>query len=144
MRRHLEEKYREFIPNSNEGVNKIFSLEEAVKKYIQPGMTLHLMSMHCLPNAQFYEIYRQFWKTKPDFTFICIFIIGPVVMFFHKEMVKKVITTFLGDSHPFPGPNPVYQKLFKEKGVEIENWSVLSLNQRLIAGAMNLGFFPTR
>ncbi|MCK9363615.1 MAG: hypothetical protein M0P74_08460 [Syntrophales bacterium] len=140
----MRDLYSQFTPLSFEGENKVLSLTEAIRRFIRPEMSLHFMSMHWRPNAIIYELFRQFHKKDPKFIFIATFVIGPAVICFHSGMVKKVITTFLGDSHPFPGPNPVYVNLFRDRKLEIENWSVLSLNQRLMAGAMNLGFFPTR
>jgi acyl CoA:acetate/3-ketoacid CoA transferase beta subunit/acyl CoA:acetate/3-ketoacid CoA transferase alpha subunit len=136
--------YKRFFPSDPKRALKVCKLEDAVQKLIQPGMTMHVMSMHCRPNAVFYEIFRQFNNRNPAFTFIVTFMIGPGVILFYKGMVKKVITTFLGDSHPFPGPNRVYLDLLKKNEIQIENWSVLSLNQRLMAAAMGVEFIPTR
>lgn len=140
----MRDRYSQFTLRSCDEESKVLSLPEAIRKFVRPEMSLHLMSMHWRPNAIIYELFRQFHESNPNFTFISTFVIGPAVICFHRGMVKKVITTFLGDSHPFPGPNLTYIDLFKDKNFKIENWSVLSLNQRLMAGAMNFGFFPTR
>ena len=62
----------------------------------------------------------------------------------HGEMVKKVICCFMGDSYPNPTPNPVMQRAYAEGRVEFEEWTMLTLTLRLMAGAMGLPFFPTK
>jgi acyl CoA:acetate/3-ketoacid CoA transferase alpha subunit/acyl CoA:acetate/3-ketoacid CoA transferase beta subunit len=59
-------------------------------------------------------------------------------------LVKKLIFATCADIYPRPYPNPVIQRAFKNKSCELENWSMLSLTQALMAGALNLPFTPTR
>ena len=55
-----------------------------------------------------------------------------------------MLASYLGDSYPFPAPNPLIQKAFAGGKVKFEEWSMLTLTQRLVAGALGLPFFPTR
>ncbi len=66
-----------------------------------------------------------------------------MVLFVHGGLARRIITTFCGDSYPFPGPNRIYQEAFRDKRLEIENWTVLTLPQRLLAGALGVEWMPT-
>lgn len=124
---------------------KVTTLPRAVRELIHPGFVLQVGSGLGYPMALLYEIIRQFWGRNPGFTFI---IYGGsctnLVPFLAGGLVKKVLASYLGDSYPFPAPNPLIQKSFAEGKVEFEEWSMLTLTQRLAAGAMGLPFFPTR
>ena len=62
----------------------------------------------------------------------------------HGGLLRKITTTFLSDSYPSPGPNPVFQKALRVGAVDIQHWSLLAMVQRLKAGAMGVGALPTR
>lgn len=124
---------------------KVVSLSEAISTLVRPGQSLQVGSGAGYPMALLYEIIRQFWGSSPGFTFIGYGgSAGNLVPFLQGSLVKKVISTFLGDPYPFPSPNPLIQKAFAEEKIEFEEWSMLTLTQRLAAGAMGLPFFPTR
>ncbi|NLZ28575.1 MAG: hypothetical protein GX887_06375, partial [Firmicutes bacterium] len=112
---------------------------------VRPGFALQVGCGIGYPMALLYEIVRQFWGSRPGFTFItyggsCT----NLVPFLAGRLVKKVLASYMGDSYPFPAPNPLIQKVFAAGEVELEEWSMLTLTQRLAAGAMGLPFFPTR
>jgi acyl CoA:acetate/3-ketoacid CoA transferase alpha subunit len=124
---------------------KVTTLSGAVRELIRPGFALQIGSGLGYPMALLFEIIRQFWGRDPGFTFItyggsCT----NLVPFLAGGLVKKVLASYLGDSYPFPAPNPLIQKAFAEAKVEFEEWSMLTLTQRLAAGSMGLPFFPTR
>lgn len=127
------------------GGGKVITLPEAVRGLVRPGQSLQIGSGLGYPMALLYEIVRQFWESDPGFTLImyggsCT----NLVPFLAGGMLKKVLASYLGDSYPFPAPNPLIQKAFAEGKVELEEWSMLTLTQRLVAGSMGLPFFPTR
>jgi len=124
--------------------SKAVPLSEAIAKYVRDGMSIHVLGLHCRSHAAIRELYRQFWSRNPGFTIVAGALHGPIMALFHAGMVKKAITAFVGEAYPTMGPNPVYNRIFKRNGVTFENWSFLTLTQRLLAGAMGIGFFPTR
>ncbi len=127
------------------GGGKVTTLDRAVTEWIRPGYSLQIGSGLGYPMALLYEIIRQFWKTRPGFTFIAFGGSSTnLVPFLQGDLVEKVMSTFMGDPYPFPSPNPLIQKAFAEGTVTFEEWSMLTLTQRLAAGAMGLPFFPTR
>jgi acyl CoA:acetate/3-ketoacid CoA transferase alpha subunit len=91
------------------------------------------------------ELARQFWDRKPDFSLIMNMIGGHhALSLVHGGLVKKLIFATCADIYPRPYPNPVIQRVFKNNSCELENWSMLSLTQALMAGALNLPYTPTR
>ena len=52
--------------------NKVTDLRKAIKKYVRPGMTLHISTTHSRPNAAVHEIARQFWGNNPRFTIVSL------------------------------------------------------------------------
>jgi acyl CoA:acetate/3-ketoacid CoA transferase alpha subunit/acyl CoA:acetate/3-ketoacid CoA transferase beta subunit len=126
------------------GPGKVIPLREAIKRYVRPGMKIHMCSASTSCYGLMYELVRQFWGKRPNFTIIAPGFLTPSIPLIHGRLVKKLITSFTGDAHPSPSPNPIIQRAFRERELEIENWSLLSYTLRLKAGAMNVGFLPTR
>ncbi len=123
--------------------NKVMELGEAIDSLVRPGMHLHIGHAYLRPNAAIYEICRRFWGKNPGFTVSSLGFIANMVLLVYGKLVKKLITTFCGDSYPFPGPNRIYQEAYRSGEVEIENWTVLTLPQRLLAGALGVEWMPT-
>ncbi|MBI2328887.1 MAG: hypothetical protein HYU85_04555 [Chloroflexi bacterium] len=141
----MERSLREFAESTfdlplEEGSDKVVSLEEAIGQNVRPGATLFL-SESC--NAASREVLRQFWGSKPGFTLAFIGGGGSVMGMIHGGLVKKVICSGLGGGGS-PGRNAVIQKAYKEKTIEIESWSLFSIPQRLMAGAFDFPFMPTK
>ncbi|MBI5443615.1 MAG: hypothetical protein HY900_20700 [Deltaproteobacteria bacterium] len=109
---------------------------------VRPGMALYAGYG---TNAALAEVLRQYRDTRPEFTLIMPALSVMATNLLHAGLVRKVITSYAGaGSYPGTGPSPVVQRLCRSKSVEIENWSLLSLTQRLMAGAFGLPFLPTR
>jgi len=119
-------------------------LAEAVRRHVRAGMTIHLGTASTPAIAFIYEICRLFRGQNPQFCLITLGLTTVFSLLVHLGLLRKAITTYLGDSYPSPAPNPVFQRAFREGSLEIEHWSLLSLVQRLKAGAMGLPFLPLR
>ncbi len=126
-----------------EGEDKIVSLEEAIARYVNPGAKIHLATTHCCSGAAILEIARQFHGKKPEFTLIMRGIRDTVSILIHMGLIKKVITAFSGNVYPWYSPNPVTQKAYVRKEVELEDWSILTFPLMLMAGALGVGVMPT-
>jgi acyl CoA:acetate/3-ketoacid CoA transferase alpha subunit/acyl CoA:acetate/3-ketoacid CoA transferase beta subunit len=59
-------------------------------------------------------------------------------LFFRGGMVKKVITTYSGNSFPTYTPNPIFRQAYESGEVAVEHWSILTLAQRMEAAARGL------
>ncbi|CAG0948034.1 partial Glutaconate CoA-transferase subunit A, partial [Anaerolineae bacterium] len=126
-------------------MSKVMSLTEAVRQFVRPGMSLHFGGAWAFPGAALYEIIRQFAGRDPQFTLVSS--VGGATAtapFLASGLARRVISTFLGDGYPVPGPNPAIQRAINHGRVAIENWTMLTFAQRLVAGALNLAYIPTR
>ena len=132
-----------FRLEEKEGPDKIIDLREAVRQHVKPKMKLHISSSYYSPNAIINEIIRQFFSQKINIIIIVNGINLNTINFLTCELVSKVITTFHGDVYPVPRPNPAITKFYRKNRERLEEWSLHSLNQRLMAGALGLRFIPT-
>ena len=130
-----------FRLEENEGRDKVISLKEAIQHNVKPGIKLFLGE---LANAATCEIIRQFWGTAPGFTLIAETVSNYGIALIYSGLARKVITSICSNMFPGTHANPIIQAKYREKEIEFENWSVYSLNQRLMAGALGLPFIPTR
>lgn len=128
-----------------EGGSKVTTLAEAVRRHVRPGQVIYAGGGWGLPTALLYEVVRQSWGRDPGFTLV---VAGAgsvnVVPFLRGGLVRRVVSSFAGDGYPHPGPNPVIQEARARGEVEFEDWSLLTLTLRLLAGAMGLPYLPTR
>ncbi len=122
--------------------NKVANLSQAIKANTTPGMTLHI---GLEAGAAARELARTFWGQQPGFTLIMNMIGGHhALSMIHGGLVKKLIFATCADIFPRPYPNPIIQRAYRRKTIELENWSMLSLIQSLQAGALNLPYAVTR
>lgn len=109
-----------------------------LRKLIKPGMYLHFASTMSRPNALINALVRTFYQKDPALTISCTGLHSNANALALSGIVKKAIITFAGDNYPRPSPNRLYKSLLDGDPFEIELWSILSMVQRLIAGAMRL------
>jgi len=125
--------------------SKVMNLDEAVSRFIRPGMVIHAGNGWAFPTSLIYEIVRRFNGTSPGFTLASTtsgsYVLAPLLA---AGLVKKAITSFWGDAYPYPGPNPVIQDAFSSGEVEVEEWTMLTIILRLMAGAMGIPFLTTK
>jgi acyl CoA:acetate/3-ketoacid CoA transferase alpha subunit/acyl CoA:acetate/3-ketoacid CoA transferase beta subunit len=96
-------------------------------------------------NAALREIIRQYWKKTSEFILISSGVTTPdLISFVASGLVKKVITSNCSYIYPAPKPISFLQRMVKEGFLEIESWSLYSLEQRLMAAAQGVGFLPTK
>jgi len=123
---------------------KILELQDAVRKFVRPEMTLHLAGGIGGPSAAICEIIRQYHGTEPKFELVQSTLTGHATNLLHCGLVKKAVFSVCMEIAGSGHPSKVAQRAYKARQVVFENWSLLSLQQRLMAGAMGLGFMPTR
>ena len=114
-----------------------------VKKFVEPGMYLHFAATMSRPNALIYSLVRSFLNKNPQFTISITGMHSSAHALTIGKVVKKLITGFAGDNYPKPVPNRLYSNILNKEPYEVELWSLLSLIQRFIAGAMRLPGFIT-
>jgi len=123
-----------------EGEDKVCSLDEAIRRHVEKGMSIHFAG-RC--GALFYQLVREFWGKNPGFTIINNSIAATMLSLIHGRLAKKIIASFVGNGYPSPGPNPIAQKAYLSGEIEFENWTMLTIPQRLLAGAMGWSVIPT-
>lgn len=144
----MNENLKEFISSTfklkeNEGPDKVVPLSEAIRRYVKPGMVLYIDRES---NAAVREIIRQFYGSPPQFGVLAPISVGGTFIpaLIHSGLVKKLIFTNSSDTYPSPSPNPVISRAFKDKTLEMENWSVLAIELQLMVGALGIGFATTK
>lgn len=134
---------KRFLIAADENEDKRVSLRDAVKEFINPEISLHISSAGTVPYGIGYEIIRHFIGRMPKFRIIALGATNLVQLLCATDLVESLVVSYAGDIYPRPNVSAVFQRAFK-KGIRIENWSILSLISRLVAGAMGLEFLPTR
>jgi acyl CoA:acetate/3-ketoacid CoA transferase alpha subunit/acyl CoA:acetate/3-ketoacid CoA transferase beta subunit len=116
----------------------VTSLEDAIARNVRAGDTVHVMLGHSRWTAGARELARQFWGRDPGFTLVMTSLGALGALFFRGGLVRKVVTTYSGNSFPTYSPNPVFRTAYESGAVEVEHWSILTLSQRLEAAARGL------
>ncbi|MGB5924593.1 MAG: CoA-transferase [Dehalococcoidia bacterium] len=124
-----------------EGEDKVCSLEDAIRTHVKKGMSIGFAGRG---GALINQLIREFWAKNPGFIIINNGITATVLSLIHGRLARKIIASYIGDVYPTPGPNPVAQKAYLSGAVEFENWTMLTIPQRLLAGAMGWRVIPTR
>lgn len=123
---------------------KLLPLKEAVSALVKPGMKVHIAGGMGGAGAAVCEIIRQFYGKNPGFELIQSTVAAHSINLLHCNLVEKMTFTVCVDVSTSGRPSKVMQKKWAAKTIKFENWSLLSLQQRLMAGAMGIPFMPTR
>jgi acyl CoA:acetate/3-ketoacid CoA transferase alpha subunit/acyl CoA:acetate/3-ketoacid CoA transferase beta subunit len=126
-----------------EGPDKVMSLAEAVRRFIAPGQTIYVGAAHGRPNALMRELVRQWWGKQPDWTLALTGFGSPWTALAIGGLVRRLITTFIGEGYPFPVPQSLVGPEVLAGRITVQNWSMLTLPLRVLAGAMGVPFLPT-
>ena len=126
-----------------EGPDKVATLEDAVRRLIEPGQTLYAGAAHGRPNALVRELVRQWWGRRPEWTLALTGMGSPWTALVLGGLVKRLITTFVGEGYPFPVPQPLIARAILSGELTVQNWTMLTMPLRLLAGAMGVPFLPT-
>jgi acyl CoA:acetate/3-ketoacid CoA transferase alpha subunit/acyl CoA:acetate/3-ketoacid CoA transferase beta subunit len=124
--------------------SKVLTLKEAVAAYVKPWMKVHLAGGIGGPSAAICEIIRQYYGKSPGFELIQSTVTGHSLNLLHCKLLNKMIFAACMDISPSGRPSKIMQQQWGAKRMEFENWSLCSLQQRLLAGALGLDFMPTR
>lgn len=120
------------------------ALRDAVDEVVRDGDILYFGGSMARPNAAMFQIARAFWGQTPGFTLVAPAVTNQHAPLIAGGLVSRVISSIQAMTYPTPAPHPVYVQAAREHRVEFENWSLLTLSQRLMAAAMGLPFVPTR
>ena len=124
-----------------EGEDKRCTPKEAIEKHIDKHMTL---SFSAGVGTLVYQLIRSFWDKAPEFTVITPSLNLHLVAIVRRRIAKKVLASFAGINYPSPRPCPVVQNAYRSGTIDLESWTMRTIPQRLLAGAMGMDFIPTR
>src|SRR5881296_1388810 len=127
-----------------EGPDRVTTLEAAVRRLVEPGQTIYAGAAHGRPNALVRELVRQWWGRSPGWTLALTGMGSPWSALIIGGLVKRLLTTFVGEGYPFPAPQPLVAEAILAGTVSVQNWSMLTMSLRLLAGALGVPFLPTR
>lgn len=120
--------------------DKVMPLSEAVSRHIRAGQAILIGEF---ANAATREIARQFRDSNAAFTVINASRDYTSALVYNG-LIKKLIGVAYMHLYPTSGPNKLIQKAFNEGRIEIEGWTSISMQQRLIAGAMDMECMVTK
>jgi len=128
-------------------MDTVTDLETAIDEHVEAGDTLHFRGGYQFSYAAVHELTRQYWNAdlspEEGFTLVAIGAgtwAGPLV---ENGAVDRLETAFAGLGYPAPGPHPVLRERIADGTVDVENWTYLTLIERLRAGALDHPFVPT-
>lgn len=125
-------------------VDKRMSLSDAVSRFVRPGSSVHLAYADARPNAAVLEIVRRFRGTDPQLTLSTAGFVSVQNALVSEGVVTRLRCSFAGENYPSPRPSPIVREAERAGRLVIENWSLLTLVARLMAGALGLPFLPVR
>ena len=140
-RRRLREM---FAPPTSYATSKVMPLDDAIRKHVKAGMTVHFGYTGARPMAASNALVRVFAGTSPDFWIVCAGMVANQASLVSQNLVKKMTVSFVGENYPTASPNKIFQEAINSGRVEIENQSLLVIAQRLAAGASGFPFALTR
>ena len=127
-----------------EGPDKVTTLADAIARFTAPGQTIYLGGAHGRPGALVRELTRQWWGRDPGWTLALAGFGSPLTALVVGGLVRRLITTFIGEGYPFPAPQPLVGPEVIAGRLTVQNWSMLTIPLRVLAGAMGVPFLPTR
>ncbi|MBI4270196.1 MAG: glutaconate CoA-transferase [Candidatus Rokubacteria bacterium] len=127
-----------------EGPDKTATLAAAVRRLVEPGQTIWVGAAHGRPNALVRELARQWWGRQPGWTLALTGFGSPWTALVLGGLVRRLVTTFVGEGYPFPTPQAIAGKAILGGAVSVQNWSMLTMPLRALAGALGVPFLPTR
>src|SRR5574337_1218085 len=131
-------------PRSKLRRGKVVDLAAAIDEHVAPGMTLHLAGGIGGPGAAIGELLRRFAGRRADFTLIQSTVCGHALNLVHAGLVRKLVCAVAAQIGATARPSPVIQQAIADGTIELENTSLLALQQRLMAAAFGVPFMPTR
>ena len=94
------------------------TLEDAVARHVRPGDTVQVLCGHSRWTAAAREMARQHWGADAGFTLVMLSLSSLGALFFRGQMVRKVVTTYSGDTFPTYTPNPIFQEAYASGAVD--------------------------
>ncbi|MFD3415881.1 CoA-transferase [Streptomyces cyaneofuscatus] len=118
-------------------------VDDMVAATVRPQTHVHLAATMARPNALLYALART-RQGRADTVVSCAAVHSSAHALALSGAVRRVITGFLGDTYPTPGPNPLYANLMAGEPFTAEIWPLWALQQRLMAAGTGAPAAVTR
>jgi len=123
--------------------SRIAPLETVIESAVQSGMTIHYPWLSTRASAALFEVVRQARAGRlADLTIASTSIRAEIALLVASRGVRRIVTSFAASSHPAIRPNPAFSRALAEESIELEEWSLLAIVQRTLAGALGWPFVP--
>ena len=131
------------LPAGSGARSKQVSLFEAVSRSVRPGDQIVFSFSHNRPHAAAFEVARQF-RDSHSLELVGTGLIEYASVLYAAGVVLRMQSAFMGNSFPSPAPARVLGEAISNEGGHDPHWTNLTMNLRLMAGAMGWPFVPVR
>lgn len=130
--------------SSYSNASKVIAVELAIAEHVRHGDHVHFAQTGARPNALLRGLAAHFAGSHPELTVSSTSIGGTQISLALADqgLFKRIITGYIGHQYPAPRPS-VITGMLKDNGVEIEEWTLLTIVQRLRAGAAGMPWIAT-
>ncbi len=135
---------RQVAPLASASGDKRMELGAAIRRFVRPGMKINPVALQSRPVAALAELMRQYAGRDPGFELISSSLSGNYLQLVGTGLLRRAVVSFAGEGYPTPGPSPVVARALRGEALALENWTMLTISQRLLAAAMGVPFLPTR
>ncbi|MGW5106175.1 CoA transferase subunit A [Nocardia sp. NPDC004123] len=122
---------------------RVRPLAELIEREVRSGDELHFPWLSTRAYAALFEVARQARSGRlRGLTIISASLRAEVGLLVASGGVDKLITSFAATTYPAVRPNPLLAQAIQDGSVAVEEWSILALIQRTLAGALGWRFVP--
>ncbi|GAA4490466.1 3-oxoacid CoA-transferase [Rhodococcus olei] len=123
--------------------SRVRALEEIVRATVESGDQIHFPWLSTRAYAALFEVVRQARSGRlRGLTVISASLRAEVGLLVASGGVDKLVTSFAATTYPAVRPNTILAQAIRDGSLEVEEWSILALIQRVLAGALGWPFVP--
>ncbi|OYD61446.1 CoA-transferase [Rhodococcus sp. OK302] len=123
--------------------SQVRSLEQLVEQAVQSGDAIHFPWLSTRAYGALFEVIRQARSGRLcGLTVISASLRAEVGLLVASGGVDKLVTSFAATTYPSVRPNSILAQAVKDGTLVVEEWSILALIQRVLAGALGWPFVP--
>ncbi|QTJ70382.1 hypothetical protein HYG77_33070 (plasmid) [Rhodococcus sp. ZPP] len=123
--------------------SRVRPLDQLIADEVVSGASIHFPWLSTRAYAALFEVIRQARSGRlRGLTVISASLRAEVGLLVASGGVDKLITSFAATTYPAVRPNPILAQAMKDGSLAVEEWSILALIQRVLAGALGWPFVP--
>lgn len=122
---------------------RVRPLDEIVREVVEPGDQIHFPWLSTRAYASLFEVLRQVRSGRlRGLTVISASLRAEVALLVASGGVDRLVTAFAATTYPAVRPNTILAQAIRDGALVVEEWSILALIQRVLAGALGWPFVP--